>query len=238
MGKVGKVAIGCLIVTFLGLVAVVAGIGGLAWWGKGKIQEMAGPALESARRIGELEQRANQNPFTRPTDGVIAEDRLLKFLQARERVFGVYEKNKPFFEATAQKKQADLSVLTKGSDTIGEIRYALAEALVDVGMNTEEYAFIASAIYQSAWAASIADGTGGKSVSEATEGALDEAQKQLEATKNPEAAKAAEALQDLRDTTVELSQAADVPKANLELFRKHETEIRKYAMAGLELVGL
>lgn len=238
MGKVAKVAIGCSIVLFLGVIAVVAGIGGLAWWGKGKLQEMAGPALESARKTGELEQKANQNAFTRPADGVIAEDRLLKFLEARKRVFAVYEKHQGFFEATVKKKQADFSDLTKGIDTIGEIRFALAEALVDVGMNTEEYAFIASAIYQSAWAASVADETGGKSVSEATGLALDEAQKQLEGTEHPGAAKAAEALKELRDTTVEMSQAADVPQANVDLFRKHEAEIRKYAMAGLELVGL
>jgi hypothetical protein len=32
--------------------------------------------------------------------------------------------------------------------------------------------------------------------------------------------------------------ATNVPKQNIELFRKHEAEIRKYAMGGLELIGL
>jgi hypothetical protein len=30
----------------------------------------------------------------------------------------------------------------------------------------------------------------------------------------------------------------EAPRANVELFRKHEAEIKKYAMHGLELVGL
>ena len=62
-------------------IAVVVGIGGIAWWGKNKIQELAGPAAESVERIAELEKKANQNPFTRPADGVVSEDRLLKFIE-------------------------------------------------------------------------------------------------------------------------------------------------------------
>ena len=32
--------------------------------------------------------------------------------------------------------------------------------------------------------------------------------------------------------------AVEVPKANLELFKKHEADIKTYAMTGLELFGL
>jgi hypothetical protein len=32
--------------------------------------------------------------------------------------------------------------------------------------------------------------------------------------------------------------ALDVPKANVELFRRHEAEIKKYAMNALAYVGL
>ena len=35
-----------------------------------------------------------------------------------------------------------------------------------------------------------------------------------------------------------IQEALDAPKANVELFRKHEAEIKKYAMHGLEFVGL
>jgi len=33
-------------------------------------------------------------------------------------------------------------------------------------------------------------------------------------------------------------QALHVPRANVELFRKHEAEIRKYTMHGLAFIGL
>jgi hypothetical protein len=36
----------------------------------------------------------------------------------------------------------------------------------------------------------------------------------------------------------EAAPAPDVPPANLALFRKHEAEIKQYAMGGLEWVGL
>ena len=32
--------------------------------------------------------------------------------------------------------------------------------------------------------------------------------------------------------------AVEVPKANLELFKKHEAEIKTYAMSGLEMFGI
>jgi hypothetical protein len=34
------------------------------------------------------------------------------------------------------------------------------------------------------------------------------------------------------------AQALDVPRSNVELFRKHEADIKKYAMQGLAFVGL
>lgn len=234
MGKVAKIAIGCLIAMFLAGVAVVVGIGGLAWWGKNKIQELAGPAAEVVERIAELEKKANQNPFTRPADGVVAEDRLLKFIEVRKRVFGVYEKHWSFFEATSQKKQADFSDITKGVSVLAEVKTAQAQALAEIGMNTEEYAFLVESIYKSAWAAGIAEATGGKSASEAAGQVLGEVEKQLEGVGGNEAAKAIQEMQ----AAAEQAKQLDVPKANVELFRKHQEELKKYAMAGLELVGL
>jgi hypothetical protein len=34
------------------------------------------------------------------------------------------------------------------------------------------------------------------------------------------------------------SPPADVPKQNVELFKKHEDDIKKYAMNGLDMLGL
>ncbi len=234
LGKVAKIAIGCFIFMLLAGIAVVVGIGGLAWWGKNKIQEMAGPAAESVERIAELEKKANQNPFTRPADGVVSEDRLLKFIEVRKQVFGVYEKHREFFATTAEKKQADFSDLTRGVSILAEIKTAQAQALADIGMNTEEYAFLVESIYKSAWAAGIAEATGGKSASEAAGQALGEVEKQLGGVAGGEAARAIKDMQ----AAAEQAKQLDVPQANVELFRKHQDELKKYAMAGLELVGL
>lgn len=234
MGTGAKIAVGCVIAALLGGIAVVAGIGGLAWWGKNKIQELAGPAAASVEKIAELEKKANQNPFVPPADGVVNEDRLLKFIEVRRRVFAVYERNRSFFEAASQKKQADFSHITKGVGVLAEIKTAQAQALVDIGMNTEEYAFLVEAIYKSAWAASLPETSGGKSASEAAGDALGEARRQALEGGSPEAAQALESLQ----AAAEQAKQLDVPKANIELYRKHQDEIRKYAMAGLELAGL
>jgi hypothetical protein len=209
------------------------GVGSLAWWGKNKIQEMAGSAAGTVEQIAELEKKANQNPFTRPADGVVSEERLLKFIEVRKRVFAVYEKNRTFFDQAAGRKQADLSDITKGVSILGEVRTAQAQALADLGMNTEEYTFLVESIYKSAWASEFEKGQG-KSASEAMGEAAAQVQKQLESAGSPEAAKA---IADAK-AAAEQSKALEVPKANIELFRKHEAEIRKYAMAGLELVGL
>jgi hypothetical protein len=230
VSKVAKIAIGCFIVLFLGGVAVIAGFGGLLWWGKGKLQQVT----QNEENIQALQKKANAVPFTRPADGVIAEERLFKFIDVRKRVFSVYEKHRAEFEAIGQKKQADFSDLTKGFGVINEIRAAQAQALADVGMNPDEYAFMVESIYKSAWAAGVADAQGGKSVSEATSEALGNMQKQLEGASSPEAAQALKQLQ----AAAEQTQALDVPKANIELFKKHEDELKKYAMAGLEFVGL
>ncbi len=220
MSKAAKIAIGCLIALFLAGVALVVGFGGLLWWGKGKIQEMTGQATETVQKIEALEKKANENPFTPPADGTISEDRLLKFIEIRKRVFGIYEKHGATFEAVSQKKEADFSDLTKGLSVMAEIRTAQAQALADLGMSTAEYAFMVESVYKSAWASAVAAEHGGKSTSAVVGEAVEEAQEQAEGM-SPEAAK-----------------ALDVPKANVELFRKHETELKKYAMAGLEMIGL
>ncbi|HET7291557.1 MAG TPA: hypothetical protein VFM88_03950 [Vicinamibacteria bacterium] len=234
MSKVAKIAIGCLIALFLAGVAAVVGFGGLLWWGKGKIQEMTGQATETVEKIESLERKANENPFTPPADGTISEDRLLKFIEIRKRVFAVYEKHKGTFEAAAGKKQADLSDLTQGLSVLAEIRTAQAQALADLGMSTAEYSFMVESVYKSAWAASVSEAHGGKTTSEVVGEAVEQARKQTEGMAPPEAAKA---LEELR-TAAEQATALDVPKANVELFRKHESELKKYAMAGLELIGL
>lgn len=230
MSNAAKIAIGCFVVLMLGGVVALAGFGGLLWWGKGKLQQVT----RGEEQIEALQRKANAVPFARPADGVISEPRLLTFIEVRKRVFAVYEKHRATFEAVSQKKQADFSDVTTAFGVINEVRTAQAQALADLGMSTDEYAFMVESVYKTAWAAGVAASTDGKSASEAAGMALGEAQKQLEGMSAPGAAQALEELQ----AAAEQATALDVPKANIELFKKHESDIKAYAMAGLELIGL
>jgi hypothetical protein len=245
-----KIAIGCGVAVILGIIVVAVGIGGAAFWAKGKVEEVAG----NENRIEELQKEANAAPFDRPADGVIREDRLLKFLDIRKRVFDVYEKHRGTLEAMGQKKQGDWGDVSTGFSVINEIRVAQAQALADVGMSEDEYRFMVEQVYKTAWAAEVAKATGGKSVSDAAADAYAEAARAMEQARagakqgtagTPQSRDAdesmAKGIEELRETaekTRENARDMDVPPANIALFRKYEAEIKKYAMGGLEWIGL
>ena len=269
MSTGAKVAIGCGIVLIVGVIGVAAAVFGGLWWAKGKVEQVTA----GETHIDELKKKANAVPFTAPADGVIQEDRLVKFLDIRRRIFAVYEKHKDELEAMNKKKQADFSDLTKGIGLLSEVRTTQAQALADVGMSEAEYAFLVQQIYKSLLASEVAKGTGGKKVSEAAGEIADSAaegmekarqaaeesntkERQDEANLTPEQRKmladqreaVKKSLEDLKkgvgdakkqaSEVREEARALDAPPENIALFRKHEAEIRKYAMGGLEWIGL
>ncbi|HVR69276.1 MAG TPA: hypothetical protein VMT87_00410 [Vicinamibacteria bacterium] len=254
-----KVAIGCAAVAMLGLIVVVAGLGGAAWWAKGKVEEVAG----GQDRIERLQERANRNDFRRPSDGLIVEARLQKFLDVRRRVYDVYKKYEKDLEARGTKEQADFGDVTAAFGMINEIRLAQAQAQADVGMSDDEYRFLVEQVYKTMWAAEVAKRTGGQSVSEAAGAMYDQAAQAMaraaeQARQAREAAerqgddeaedaaeqseeKVADGVDELRQQAAEARERAeemDVPPANVALFRKYEPQIRQYAMTGLEWIGL
>jgi hypothetical protein len=130
-------------------------------------------------------------------------------------------------------------------------------------MSEDEYRFMVEQVYKTAWAAEIAKSSGGKTPSEAAADVYAQAQKameqaQAEAAKARQGAKqrdqeataeqAREAEKSIAEGQEQLGRAGeeareaassmDVPPANLELFKKYEAEIKKYAMGGLEWIGL
>jgi hypothetical protein len=162
-------------------------------------------------KITRLTEQANANPFTQPADGVISEDRLLTFLAVRKQIFATYEKHRPTLEAMKNKKEADFGDVRSSLTVLNDVRLASAQALVDHKMSEGEYEFMVGQVYKSMWASE-----------------MDKARP----SPAPSPAPGASPLPEMPDFT------ADVPKANIELFRKHEAEIRKYAMGGLEMIGL
>lgn len=197
VGTGAKVAIGCGIAVVIGGVMLAMVVFGGLWWAKGKAEQFTGRETQ----IEELKKKANAVPFTEPADGVVREDRLVKFLEVRRRLNDVYARHKDELEAMNKKKQADFSDVTRGLGVLAEVRLAHAQALADVGMSEDEYRFLIQQVYKTMWASEVA-----------------------KASPAP--------------GTGETAPAIDVPPANLALFRKHEAEIKQYAMGGLEWVGL
>jgi len=269
MSTGAKVAIGCVAAIVVGGVVVGALVFGGLWWAKGKVEQVAG----NQTRIEELKKKANAVPFTEPADGVIQEDRLVKFLEVRKRVFAVYERHKDEIEAMGKKKQADFSDVTRGLGVLNEVRTAQAQALADLGMSEAEYSFLVQQIYKTMYANEVAKSSGGKSVSEATGAAYDAAadgaeqsrqaaekaasepspdessltpeQRKMLADQREAARKALDNMKkgmgDLKKQAAEARESAkqlDAPPQNIALFRKYEPEIKKYAMGGLEWIGL
>jgi hypothetical protein len=120
-------------------------------------------------------------------------------------------------------------------------------------MSEEEYRDIQVAVYKSAWA-SGAEKESGKMPAEAVSDSMSEAAKQMQEslragleaaqregvpgseTLSPEdVRKAQEAMEQLGQGAGE---ALAVPRANVELFRKYEADIKRYAMHGLAFIGL
>jgi len=249
MSKGAKIAVGCAAAFFAVVILAATGLFVTGIWVKGKVEKAGRELVGEQQKITELQKKANAHPFAPPADGLIQEDRLVKFLNVRKRVFAVYERHKPDFEATDKSKPQGLEALKAlGSlaSVVNEIRLVQAEAMVDEGMSEAEYRFFVESVYKSMWASEVAKSTGGKSVSEAagsaTEAAAEAADQAEQAGQPPETVKAMrESAQKLRDqaaTSREEARKLDVPPATLELYRKYEADIKKYAMSGLEMVGL
>lgn len=243
MGTGAKIAIGCVVaVAVIGVIGAVVIVGG-AWWAKGKLE---GVAAEQ-KQIEELQRKADANPFTRPQDGRIEEAQLLKFLEVRKAIFAVYQKHQQDLEARKHKQTADLGDMKAVFGIINEIRLTQARALADRGMSSEEYHYLVEQVYKTLWASEMTKATGGKSISEAVSSSTDQAaremERQAEQGEMPDQAREAmrEAAERMRKGSQEIEEKAhalDVPPENIELFRKYESEIKKYAMTGLEAIGL
>jgi hypothetical protein len=262
MNTAAKVAIGCVVAAVgIAVIAVVA-IGALGYWATGKVKEATQDIVGDQKKMTELQEKANAHPFTAPADGSITEPRLLNFLEVRKRVYDVYLKNKAeidaFLEKNSSQQSPSLSDITRSMALVTEARQARLQGLADVGMNEEEYMYYAAAVYASGVTSEIQKSTGGQKVSEAVRDKLKTAAKALEEVANatpdpslsPEAQKMVREAQEqarqqqlelegqAEGAAVEAARTIDVPEVNVMLFRKHEAEIKKYAMGGLEFLGI
>ena len=232
MTKGAKIFLGC------GIAVVVAGLGVMAllmggvFWATHKAKGMVADAVSVTEETSRYEKQANEHPFTPPADGVLQEAQLVKFLDVRKQIYAVYLQHKPEFDSLAErtKDKKDLSVTeTMEASALlarlaGNVRLAQMKALAADGMSETEYRYIQQAVYKSAWGREFEkDGS-------------PQASEHLRAMARQGAA--IPGAKGVFDEIGNKAQALDVPAANLELFRKHEDEIRKYALVGLAAMGL
>ena len=246
MGTGGKIAVGCGIALVVAVVGVVAFVGIGAYWVKGKAESLQA----EQKQIEDLKAKANEASFAEPADGVVQEPQIVRFIAVRKHVYDVYSKNEAFIESMKddKKKDANFSDVRKAFSLLNELRLAQAKGQADHQMSDSEYAFLVGQIYKSSWAAHVADQTGGKTVTEATDDANRKAIEQMKqaaeraAEQSPELKdtldKQVGALEEHADEAHEAAVAADVPPQNVALFRKYEADLKKYAMSGLEWIGL
>jgi hypothetical protein len=238
------------------LLAAVVFVGGFLWtkhWVTQKAKKFenlaGGKESEYGQKASELEK---EYPFTAPADGIINEDQLTRFLSVRKAMYGVYEKYHAEFDRMNKSQNPNVSDAMKGLDVINEVRMAQIQELEKQKMSKDEYDYIVSAVYQTWLADSEKESTHGSNYSTAAGGALqkqiDEIDKQLNDPNTPESTK--KMLQPMRDSLVaqknvfaskeaqSAEAALQVPQQNLELFKKHQDEIKQYSMGGLEFLGL
>jgi hypothetical protein len=243
-----KVAIGCGCLVMLGGAAVLGVVGAGAWWAKGKMEEVGvgiGEMTAQAEESERYEKQANASPYSPKPDGVIAEDRLLKFIEVRRQVHAVYQTYESQLKDIEKKAESSNEKLTLSevwtaggalAKMAGDIRLAQMKGLAAVGMNVQEYAEIQMAVYKSAWA-SESQSKSGQLPAEAISGAMAEAAKQMpKGTLSEEDARKLE--EEVKKASEQAGQTLHVPRENVELFRKHEADLRKYAMSGLAFIGL
>jgi hypothetical protein len=248
-------------VVLLAAAVLVGVLGWGAWWARGKVRQVSagiGAMTATANEIERYEKQANANPYSAPADGVIPEPRLLKFLETRKQVYAVYVRYERELGELSKKAESSsdkltLSELWSAGGSLAKmaaaIRLAQMKALAAVGMSEGEYRDIQLAVYKSAWAAE-SETKSGKLPAEAVSEAMSEAGQQvrsgIEAAQKQGVPGAQQMSQEdarklqegMKQLGQDASQALHVPRANVELFRRHEAEIKKYAMHGLAFLGL
>ena len=215
-----KVVVGCLALSVIAVFLLVAGLVSFGYWAKNRVEEVTG----GGEAVAEARKTANAVPFARPKGNVIAESRLVRFIEVRASVFSVYEKYRGEIESRVAKvkegKGLDFGDISTGLTLIGELQRAEALALAKHGMSEDEYAFITGEVYKSMWT-DFGEGS-------ATAGLPPEAREAL-------ARAGSEIAAGSRDASREIENMGTAPE-NLALFRKYQDDLKRFAMSGLNMI--
>jgi hypothetical protein len=246
------VLIGCLSIIVISVIAL--GVGGYFvknWWAekREKIENVIGTEdSEYGKKVTELNQKY---PFTPPSDNIVKEDRLQRFLAIRKDMNVVYKHHEAEIKKIAD-NQGTPSDLLRGADFINDLRNTQVKALAAQNMSKDEYTYMVQMVYIN-WVTMMADkvlqaGEGGNSTLDQLQKSVDEIDQQLQAPNLTDEQKGQlqttkdSLLQQIEMTKQQLAAVEEsvknVPKENIALFQKYDKEIREHGMTGLEFLGL
>jgi hypothetical protein len=240
LSRGAKIAIGCGLAAVLAAGLAVAALVGIAWWGASKARQLD---ADQKRVQADLE-KANAHTFTPPGDGLVREDRLLRFLAVRKAIHDeAYLKHRDVIEAQAGKQKPDLSALARIPFILSEVRAVRARELARHEMSEGEFDWLFRLVYAGMpGAATSRRGTvsAGDLIRRADLEAAEQAEKTAAAAEsNP--ALSPETKRQMRETAERRRRLSDrsqasrrLPAANRALFEKYRDEIQKYTMRGLE----
>lgn len=252
---------GCGCLAIGGAAVLVAGLTLGTWWLRDQAIDLS-DGLEGLvvrnHEIETWEQKANAHPYEPPQGGIVPEDRLLTFIGVRRQVHQVYVDYEPQLlqlleqaegRAPAPSASELLSLGVRATEMYDAVRLAQVKALAEGGMSDREYTAIRNAVYLAAGAARAEAEMGrlpAEAVSQATErlratlrAALDRARREgLPGTGRVSDEELDRIDEALAQAGTEGRETLSVPVENVQLFRRHEAELEKYAMHGLAVLGL
>ncbi len=240
------VLIGCGLLFVIAIIAL--GVGGYfakKYVGEGieSVKNVIGSEdSEYGKKVIELSQKY---PFTPPSDGVITENQLQRFLNVRKSLYSIYKNHEGEFAKLQDPKGPGVDTAFKGFSMMNELRKTQTDALEAQKMSMEEYKFMVTTVYVT-WATKAT-----KDVAPAMNSAAEDFKKSIESIDSqiadssiPEAAKeqlrrTKEMMQSQLDSIPQdvNKQLEAVPQANIDLLTRYQKEIEQYYMAGLEYIG-
>ena len=246
-----KLAIGCGAVVVVAGVAAVAVVVGGAYWVKGKTQGF----VAHAERLSALQAQANAYPFTPPADGILAESRLESYLTVRKSQTAFVESHHAELVAMSTRlnkpgARPGLTDITEGIGLMSDVEQNFYTALAAEKMSSPEYQWIVYEVYRDELESEVEKKNAGKTLSQSTADSADAAVHDLKEHQSdpssqnlpPAFAQSSEKmsamLSDIAAQAKSGAKVIDPPHANVELVRKYDADIHKYALSGRESSGL
>lgn len=257
MGTGSKIfLIGCAVFALVLVVAVVGGGLYVKNWFSEKAKTVENLAGSKDSDYGKRSaQLSREYPFAAPANNLVTEGQFDRFISVRKEMYAIYQKYEPEFKQMEKEKVNGLSGAMKGLELLNDIRKAQIDALERQRMSPEEYTYVVTAVYKTWFAKGAREalkdqGTAMQAAEEQMKKSIAELDRQIQDPATPEATrKQLQATKEQLETQLqnlpqntELKQVdqelASIPKENIELFTRHEAEIKQYSMSGLELIGL